>query len=132
MAYRSQLPVTYHVTEKLTSVWTLEHWSGGWRPIEECLTRWKLGNDSRKLSVLDNCTIAGPVSIDQGCMLKDCIIGPYVSIGAGSHIEDCRMENSIILSGVHLKHISYPLKDTIIGYRSVMAGLQSRDGRRDQ
>jgi glucose-1-phosphate thymidylyltransferase len=123
-------PVTYHVTEKLSmDVGTLERWlEANRRMLDEMAAEEMI----HELSVLDNCTIVGPVSIDKGCVLKDCIIGPYVSIGAGSHIEDCRMENSIILSGVHLKHISYPLKDTIIGYRSVMAGLQSRDGGRDQ
>ena len=124
------LPVTYHVTEKLNmDVGTLERWlEANRRMLDEMAAKEVI----HELSVLDNCTIVGPVSIDKGCVLKDCIIGPYVSIGAGSHIEDCRMENSIILSGVHLKHISYSLIDTVIGYRSVMAGLHSRDGVRDQ
>lgn len=125
-----RFPVTYHVTKKLNmDVGTLDRWlEANRRMLDEISSEVTI----HETAILDNCTIVPPVSIDQGCVLKDCVIGPYVSISGGSHIEDCRIENSIILSGVHLEHISYSLKDTVIGYRSVMAGLQSSEEVRDQ
>ncbi|MFC5650040.1 sugar phosphate nucleotidyltransferase [Paenibacillus solisilvae] len=118
------LPVTYHVTEKHNmDVGTMERW------LEANRNMLDEGSGSSKVMIhqnviLDNCIIVEPVSIDRNCVLKDCKIGPYVSISTGSHIENCELENCIILSGVHLKHIAHSLKDTIIGYRSVIAGLR--------
>lgn len=123
-------PVTYHITEKLNmDVGTIDRWlEANRRTLDE------LNNEGtiHETAILNNCTIITPVSIGQGCVLKDSVIGPYVSIGAGSHIEDCRIENSIILNGVHLKHMSYTLKDTVIGFRSVMAGIHPRGDGSDQ
>jgi glucose-1-phosphate thymidylyltransferase len=118
------LAVTYHVTEKLNmDVGTLARWLESNRKRLDEIRGEELKHES---VILDNCILIEPVSIAKGSVLKDCTIGPYVSISADSHIEDCRIENSIILSGVHLQHIAYSLKDTVIGYRSVMAGLHVR------
>ncbi|CAM4260920.1 glucose-1-phosphate thymidylyltransferase [Paenibacillus endophyticus] len=116
--------VTYHVTEQLNmDVGTVGRWLDANRQMLAVLPP---QNAIHKSVVAENCTIIAPVSINQGCVLKNCVIGPYVSIGADSQIEGCHIENSILLSGVHLKHIPYPLKDTVIGRQSAMTGLQAQ------
>lgn len=115
-------PVAYHITEKRNfDIGTME------RLLEA--NRWKLGQMgavvSSKTSVLENCQIIPPVVIGPGCVLRNCIIGPHVSIGAGSSIEGCRIQNSVVLNQVNLKHIPYLVKDTVIGYRSVLTGAHS-------
>jgi glucose-1-phosphate thymidylyltransferase len=115
--------VTYHLAEKNNmDVGTLERWLEANR---RQLDKMKGAPFIHETAILDNCQIITPVSIDQGCVLKDCIVGPYVSISSGSSIEGCRIENCIILQEVHLKQISYPLKEMVIGFRSVMAGIHS-------
>ncbi|MBD2868713.1 sugar phosphate nucleotidyltransferase [Paenibacillus arenilitoris] len=117
-------PVTYHITEKLNmDVGTVDRWLEANR---RTLDQTHGGGTIHETAIVNNCTIIAPVIIGQGCVLKDSVIGPYVSIGTDSHIEDCRIENSIILNEVHLKHISYTLKDTVIGFGSVMAGIHPR------
>ncbi|UVI28626.1 sugar phosphate nucleotidyltransferase [Paenibacillus spongiae] len=115
-------PVAYHITDKRNfDVGTME------RLLEA--NRYKLGQMEsvlpNKTSVLENCRIIPPVAIGNGCVLRNCIIGPYASIGAGTSIEGCRVENSVIFSQVHLKYLPYHVKDTVIGFRSVLTGSQS-------
>ncbi|WP_169085319.1 sugar phosphate nucleotidyltransferase [Paenibacillus sp. PL91] len=118
------LPVTYHLTDKLNmDVGTLERWLESNQKMLDEMPSHKAIHESVTLS---NCTIIEPVSIAKGSVLKDCVIGPYVSIGENSHIENCRIENSIILSGVHVQHISHLLKNTVIGYQSVLSGSHVR------
>lgn len=117
------LPVTYHVTEKENiDVGTLGRWLEANR---RGLDQLEGGSSIHESVQLDNCIVIQPISIDKGCVLKNCTIGPYVSISADVIAEDCKIQNSIILNGVHLKHISYELKDTVIGFNSVLAGLDS-------
>lgn len=125
----NSFPVTYHVTDKANmDVGTLSRWLEANRNGLDLLEDEERIHESTRL---ENCTIIQPVSIDSGCVLKNCVIGPYVSISADVKIEDCSIENSIVLNGVHLKNISYVLKDTVIGFNSVLAGLNlSREGRR--
>lgn len=73
-----------------------------------------------------NSQIIPPVAIGQGCKIKDSMIGPYVSIGANSVLEGCHISNSILLTGVHLKNISHPLRNLVFGPHSVIAGLHSK------
>ncbi|WP_138755432.1 sugar phosphate nucleotidyltransferase [Paenibacillus sinopodophylli] len=116
--------VTYHVTEQLNmDVGTVERWL---QANKQMLDAQPAKDAIHHSVIMDNCSIVSPVSIKQGSVLKNCVIGPYVSISSDSHIEDCRIENCILLSGVHLKHIPYLLKDTIIGFQSVMTGLQAK------
>ncbi|MEW9702173.1 sugar phosphate nucleotidyltransferase [Paenibacillus sp. SI8] len=124
-------PVTYHLTQKMNmDVGTLSRWlEANRRMLDQLNGHTQLIHET---VALDNCEIIAPVSIAQGCVLKDCVIGPYVSISDGSQIEGCRIENSIILQAVHLKQIPYSLKDTVIGNRSVMAGTHASGEVRDQ
>ncbi|PZE21415.1 sugar phosphate nucleotidyltransferase [Paenibacillus xerothermodurans] len=111
--------VSYHVTDKPPfDVGTAERW------LEA--NRWMLddrkGDVIHNTAALENCRIISPVNIARGTVLQNCVIGPYVTIGADAFIEDCRIENSIILDEVYLKHISHAVKETILGYRSVLVG----------
>lgn len=112
----------YLSTEPNMDVGTLERW------LEANRIMLDKGKEPREMDgtvVLDNCKIIDPVRIGQNCVLKDCVIGPHVSISAGSNIEGCQIENSIILDGVHLKQAANPIKNSVIGFRSMMASLHS-------
>lgn len=91
--------------------------------------RWALSQKESVLSLesslLENCQLIPPVAIGPGCALSDSVIGPYVSIGEGTRIEGCRIQNSVILSQVQLKEIPYLVKDTVIGFRSVITSMHS-------
>jgi glucose-1-phosphate thymidylyltransferase len=116
-------PVSYYLTEKPNiDVGTLERWHEANRMV---LDEVRETDYIHETAVLDNCQIIPPVLVDHGCLLKDCVIGPYVSISAGSNIEGCRIENTIILNEVHLKHIANPIKNTVIGFRSAFASFHS-------
>ncbi len=123
-------PVSYHITDKQSfDVGTLERWLNA--------NRWMLNNMKAsdlidETSLLENCKIVPPVAIGPGCELKNSVIGPHVSIGAGARIEECQIQNSIILNEVHMKQIPFHIKDTIIGFHSVIAGLHSGEKVTDQ
>lgn len=115
-------PVAYQIAGKpAIDVGTPERW------LEA--NRWRLSelaeNDSvHESTVLDNCRLIPPVAVGPDCVLRDCILGPNVSVGQGTTLEGCRIENSIVLNHCHLKHIPYVIQNTIVGYRSVMAGAR--------
>jgi glucose-1-phosphate thymidylyltransferase len=69
-----------------------------------------------------NCTIYPPVIIGDGCRLKDCEIGPYVSIQSGALVEGCKIENSIVLKGARLKHISHTIRNSVFGEHAEVIG----------
>ncbi|WP_410514013.1 sugar phosphate nucleotidyltransferase [Paenibacillus sp. BR2-3] len=123
-------PVTYRLTVKQNmDVGTIKRWLEANRRSLSQMEESRLIHESVKL---DNCQIIAPVAIDKNCVLKDCVIGPYVSISAGSTIEGCQIKNCIILNDVHLKDVNYYLEDTVIGFRSIMAGLHSLGREGDQ
>lgn len=72
---------------------------------------------------LHNTQIIPPVIIGQGCEINNSIIGPYVSIGTDVMLEGCTISNSILLTGVKLMNVPYPVRDSIFGPHSVIAGL---------
>lgn len=112
--------VAYHVTDQLNiDVGTKDRWLLANRKLLNAEALQKRVHDSVRM---ERCTIVEPVSIDKDCVLKDCRIGPYVSVGAGSRIENCHIENSIILNGVHMKDLPFPIKNVIIGEHSIVAG----------
>nr|WP_167201040.1 sugar phosphate nucleotidyltransferase [Paenibacillus sp. BK720] len=113
--------VAYHVTDQLNiDVGTKERWLLANRKLLDAGTCKIKVHDSVRM---ERCTIVEPVSIDKDCVLKDCRIGPYVSVGAGSRLENIQIENSIILNGVHMKDLSFPINNVIIGEHSVVAGV---------
>lgn len=63
---------------------------------------------------IENSTIRGPVSIAEGCRIKDSFIGPFTSIGNNTIIENSSIEHSVILADCHIVNIER-LADSIIG-----------------
>lgn len=112
--------VAYHVTDQLNiDVGTMDRWLLANQKLLDKEALKKRVHDSVRL---EHCTIVEPVSIEKDCVLKDCRIGPYVSVGAGSKLENCEIENSVILNGVHMKDVPFPIKNVIIGEHSIVAG----------
>ena len=58
--------------------------------------------------------IRGPVSIGEGCVIKDSFIGPFTSIAANTVIEHSAIENSVILENCSVCNIER-LSDCVIG-----------------
>jgi glucose-1-phosphate thymidylyltransferase len=121
--------VSYHVTDKrIFDVGKIE------RLLEA--NQWKLSQMesglSHEPSLLENCQLIPPVVVGPGCVLTNSVIGPYVSIGEGTSIDGCRIRNCVILSQAQLKEIPYLVKDTVIGFRSVITGLHSEGKGTDQ
>lgn len=52
----------------------------------------------------EHSVIIPPCYIGENVVLKNAVVGPYVSIGAGSRIESSVVSNSILQTGVVLKH----------------------------
>jgi glucose-1-phosphate thymidylyltransferase len=52
----------------------------------------------------EHSVIIPPCYIGENVVLKNSVVGPYVSIGAGSRIESSVVSNSILQTGVNLKH----------------------------
>ena len=61
-----------------------------------------------------NSTLHGPLSIAEGCRIRDSVIGPYASIGKETVVEASRIENSIILENCRIHGIT-KLAGSIIG-----------------
>ncbi|SFF17239.1 glucose-1-phosphate thymidylyltransferase [Paenibacillus catalpae] len=116
-----QHAVAYHVTDQLNiDVGTMDRWLLANQKLLDAKALKKRVHDSVRL---ERCTIVEPVSIEKDCVLKDCQVGPYVSIGAGSKLENCQIENSIILNGVHMKDLTFPIKNVVIGEHSIVSGV---------
>lgn len=62
--------------------------------------RVKIGN-----SLIYNSRIVGPVSIADGCLIRDSYIGPYTSIGRSCIIENSEIENSVLLGHNIIKNV---------------------------
>jgi glucose-1-phosphate thymidylyltransferase len=78
--------------------------------------------DIRKGTILENCTICGPVTIGENCRLIDSVIGPFTSIGQNTLIEKSHIENSIIMANSYIFNIRR-LVDSIVG-RNTKVGMQ--------
>jgi glucose-1-phosphate thymidylyltransferase len=61
--------------------------------------------------------IRGPVSIADGCLIKDSFIGPFTSIGAQTTIEHSSIEHSVVLENCFISNIER-LSDSVIGRNS--------------
>jgi glucose-1-phosphate thymidylyltransferase len=68
----------------------------------------------------ENCVLIPPVSIGQGCTLRDSIVGPNVAIGDHSTVEGSIVRNSIIGSYAKLNDIV--LTDSVIGSDTQLKG----------
>ena len=64
---------------------------------------------------LESSTVRGPAVIGPGAHLNSAYVGPFTSIGADVLIEGAEVENSIILAGASISHLSARLEGSVIG-----------------
>lgn len=67
---------------------------------------------------VSNCSIYGPVSIDDRAVLEDSFIGPYTAIGPDVVISGAEVDNSMILTGAEVRHPGFRIEGSIIGERA--------------
>jgi glucose-1-phosphate thymidylyltransferase len=72
-------------------------------------------------SVIERCTVRGPVVIGAGCRLSDAFIGPYTAISDGVVIEHAEIEHSIILEHSRICSLGARMADSLIGRDCVIA-----------
>lgn len=72
-------------------------------------------------SVIENAQIQGPVSIAEGCFIKDSFVGPFTSVGAKTRLEESSVECSIIMEHCHLSKVGH-LVDSVLGKRVKLFG----------
>ncbi len=65
-------------------------------------------------TTIENSTVRGPVSIDEGCEIRNSFVGPFSSVGPDTHIEDSSIEHSVILEHGRIHRIDR-LADSLIG-----------------
>ena len=62
----------------------------------------------------EHSVIIPPCFIGENVVLKNSVVGPFVSIGANSRIESSVVSNSILQTGVTLKHAN--VDNSMIGH----------------
>jgi len=72
-------------------------------------------------SVIERCTVRGPVVIGAGCRLSDTFVGPYTAISDGVVVEQAEIEHSIILENSRICRLGARLADSLIGRDCVIA-----------
>jgi glucose-1-phosphate thymidylyltransferase len=77
-------------------------------------------------SVLERCTVRGPVVIGAGCRLSDTFVGPYTSISDGVVVEHAEIEHSIILENSRICRLGARMSDSLIGRDCVIAHSEAR------
>ena len=77
-------------------------------------------------SLLERCTVRGPVVIGAGCRLTDAYIGPYTSISDGVVVEQAEVEHSIILANSRVSRLGARMTDSLIGRDVVIARSEAK------
>ncbi len=72
-------------------------------------------------SVIERCTVRGPVVIGAGCHLSDTFVGPYTAISDGVVVEQAEIEHSIILENSRICRLGARMADSLIGRDCVIA-----------
>jgi glucose-1-phosphate thymidylyltransferase len=72
-------------------------------------------------SVIERCTVRGPVVIGAGCRLSDTFVGPYTAISDGVVVEHAEIEHSIILENSRISRLGARMTDSLIGRDCVIA-----------
>jgi glucose-1-phosphate thymidylyltransferase len=72
-------------------------------------------------SLLERCTVRGPVVIGAGCRLSDTFVGPYTAISDGVVVEHAEIEHSIILENSRICRLGARMADSLIGRDCVIA-----------
>ncbi len=73
-------------------------------------------------------TIRGPAHIAAGAVVEHAAIGPFASIGPEVRLTGATVENSIIMTGAHIRHVRRPLIGCIIGAGVLVAADAGRPG----
>ena len=71
----------------------------------------QLGNES----VIENCTIRGPVYIGDNCIIKNSYIGPFTAISSNANIINSEIENSIVMYYSKIIDVKKRIDSSIIG-----------------
>jgi glucose-1-phosphate thymidylyltransferase len=66
-----------------------------------------------------NCRIVEPVSVAEGCVLRDCCVGPAVSLAANVKVSGATISNSILMEGASVAG-ALTVTDSIIGARAAV------------
>lgn len=72
-------------------------------------------------SLIERCTLRGPVVIGAGCRLSDTFVGPYTAISDGVVVEHAEIEHSIILENSRISRLGARMSDSLIGRDCVIA-----------
>jgi glucose-1-phosphate thymidylyltransferase len=72
-------------------------------------------------SVVERCTVRGPVVIGACCRLSDTFVGPYTAISDGVVVEQAEIEHSIILENSRICRLGARMADSLIGRDCVIA-----------
>ena len=74
---------------------------------------------------VENSILRGPISIAEGCLIRDSFIGPYTSIGKGTTVEASSVEHSVILEDSSVHGVDR-LSESIIGRSSEVSRCDDR------
>jgi glucose-1-phosphate thymidylyltransferase len=66
-------------------------------------------------AVLQGTVVRGPAVIGAGARLSDAYIGPYTAIGDGARVEGAEIEDSIVMAGAGVFHLSSRLSGCVLG-----------------
>jgi glucose-1-phosphate thymidylyltransferase len=72
-------------------------------------------------SVIERCTVRGPVVIGAGCRLSDTFVGPYTAISDNVVVDQAEIEHSIILENSRICRLGARMADSLIGRDCVIA-----------
>jgi glucose-1-phosphate thymidylyltransferase len=81
----------------------------------------KFGNYIASTSIQDNTIIIAPVSIGNGCIIKNSVIGPNVAIGENTTLNHAIIKDSII--GAYSNLVEIVLNSSLIGSDAEVKGV---------
>lgn len=113
--------ITYTITRKLYSdVGTVERWleANQWMMEKKLDDQIVLG----KHTVIENCTLVGPVIVGENCVLRNCVVGPFVSIQDQAIVENCLIDRSILLEKAVIRDLQYPVSKSVFGREAQLIG----------
>ncbi|MGG3466309.1 sugar phosphate nucleotidyltransferase [Neobacillus pocheonensis] len=115
-------PISYSLTnEHFSDVGTIERWlaANEWVLSKQLGDKVQVGFNT----ILENCTLKGPVLIGNNCIIKNTKIGPFTSIQDDSTLINCVVENSILLKNSKIMDVSPPLSNSIFGIHTTLKGI---------
>ena len=67
---------------------------------------------------VSNCTLHGPVVIDDDASVEDSFVGPYTAIGRGATVVGTELDNTMVLPFAEVRHPGMRIEASIIGERA--------------